>query len=192
LNEIPAFHGSEVELQHKLDLSRQIIRYDLSQLAIHLGARLVELGIGVHCVELRMVEGIKRFQPELYVSLFPERKILEYTDGKVLNSRATNNTGGGITRICLRGRLDHTGVEKTIEGPVASGQVHRTGENAAAIIPTPETLKITPFSRKALTVERTSGTQNPSMVCSCGEKSATVEMRNVIPPMLKTAARRSS
>jgi len=85
-----------------------------------------------------MVEGIERFQPELNISLFPEWKILEYTDGPVLNSGATDNTWGGVTRICLRGRLDHTGVEKTIEGSVASGQVHRTGENAAAIIPAPE------------------------------------------------------
>ena len=53
-------------------------------------------------------------------------------------------------------------------------------------------IEVTPVSRKALTVDGTSGTQNPRMVCSCGKKSATVEIRTVIPPTLKTDARLSS
>jgi hypothetical protein len=43
---------------------------------------------------LRMVKRVKRFHAELYITFFPEWKILEYTDVKVLNSRATDDTGG--------------------------------------------------------------------------------------------------
>jgi hypothetical protein len=134
----PLPNRSENDLQRKLHLSGEIIRYDLSQPTVHLLARLVELGIRVNLIELRMVKRVERFDAKFYSAFFPEWKILEYADIEVLNSRAADDTGGGIARICPRRRLDHTGIEKSIEASVAFRQVNGTGDNAAAVISTPE------------------------------------------------------
>lgn len=112
-------NGSEDNLERELHLSREIIRYDLPQPAVHLLTRLVELGITVNLIELRMVKRVKRFHAKFYSAFFPEWKILEYADVEVLNSRPTDNAWGGIAGIRRRRRLDHAGIEKTIEGPVA-------------------------------------------------------------------------